>query len=66
MFNAPNFTKAWSFWAATALALANAAIGFIPALAPLVSAETLLLLNGVGATAVAILRSAAQTFPADA
>lgn len=63
MFNASNFQKAWSFWAAIFLGLANAAIGFIPALAPLTSPETLLLLNGVGATVVAILRSTAQTFP---
>lgn len=62
MFNAENFTKAWSFWAALGLAAANAALGFLPQLESLMSADNFAVLNTVGGVAIALLRSAAQTF----
>lgn len=63
MFNAPNFMKAWSFWAALALAGANAALGFLPQLESLMSAENFAALNTFGGVVIALLRSASQTFP---
>lgn len=65
MFNAPNFMKAWSFWAALALSGANAILGFLPGLESLVTPETFVWLNTVGGVVIAILRSASQTFPGE-
>lgn len=63
MFNAPNFMKAWSFWAALFLAGANAALGFLPQLESLMTPESFAALNTFGGIVIALLRSAAQTFP---